>query len=132
MAYEAGKKSMVWRLYHVLTILCTGCQVINLSLGIENSWPEDAMAVVAERLTNQGVIGKLCIVVLVWSQCTYAVSKTNTVVGVAGNQGSDGIYSQNSPASGKHVIAAASIDNSFYLSNVVQFNIITDEYFRKS
>lgn len=58
--------------------------------------------------------------------------KTNTVVGVAGNQGSDGIYSQNSPASGKHVIAAASIDNSFYLSNVVQFNIITDEYFRKS
>ncbi|KAL7320251.1 hypothetical protein PS15m_000155 [Mucor circinelloides] len=84
-----------------------GCQVINLSLGIENSWPEDAMAVVAERLTNQGVI----------------------VVGVAGNQGSDGIYSQNSPASGKHVIAAASIDNSFYLSNVVQFNVITDEYF---
>ncbi|KAL0145647.1 peptidase S8/S53 domain-containing protein [Mucor lusitanicus] len=84
-----------------------GCQVINLSLGIENGWPEDAMAVVAERLTNQGVV----------------------VVGVAGNQGSDGIYSQNSPASGKHVISAASIDNSFYLSNVVQFSIITDEYF---
>ncbi|KAK4518140.1 uncharacterized protein ATC70_001491 [Mucor velutinosus] len=84
-----------------------GCQVINLSLGIENSWPEDAMAVVAERLTRQGVI----------------------VVGVAGNQGSDGIYSQNSPASGKHVVSAASIDNSFYLSNVVQFSIITDIYF---
>ncbi|KAL9558413.1 hypothetical protein MBANPS3_000913 [Mucor bainieri] len=84
-----------------------GCKVINLSLGIENGWPEDAMAVVAERLTNQGVI----------------------VVGVAGNQGSDGIYSQNSPASGKHVISAASIDNSFYLSNVVQFSMITDEYF---
>lgn len=37
---------------------CPGCQVINLSLGIENGWPQDAMAVVAERLTNQGVIGK--------------------------------------------------------------------------
>ncbi|GAN05308.1 subtilisin-like protease [Mucor ambiguus] len=84
-----------------------GCQVINLSLGIENGWPEDAMAVVAERLTKQGVV----------------------VVGVAGNQGSDGIYSQNSPASGKHVISAASIDNSLSLSNVVQFSIIADEYF---
>jgi hypothetical protein len=39
-----------------------GCQVINLSLGIQNSWPEDAMSVVADRLANNGVIGTILIV----------------------------------------------------------------------
>ncbi|KAI8637780.1 peptidase S8/S53 domain-containing protein [Parasitella parasitica] len=84
-----------------------GCKVINLSLGIENSWPEDTMSVVAERLSKRGVL----------------------VVGVAGNQGSDGVFTQNSPGSGKDVLSVASIDNSFYLSKVIQFDFITDEYF---
>ncbi|KAI8970374.1 peptidase S8/S53 domain-containing protein [Mycotypha africana] len=84
-----------------------GCKVINLSLGIENSWPEDAMSVVAERLSNQGVV----------------------VVGVAGNQGENGVYSQNSPATARSVISVASVDNSFVYSNVISFDFINDEYF---
>ncbi|KAI9269971.1 peptidase S8/S53 domain-containing protein [Helicostylum pulchrum] len=84
-----------------------GCQIINLSLGIENAWPEDAMAAVAENLSNKGVI----------------------VVGVAGNQGTNGVYSQNSPASGKSVISVASVDNSFYPANVMDINVFPEEYF---
>lgn len=53
------------------------------------------------------------------------------VVGVAGNQGSDGVYSQNAPASGRSVVSVASVDNSFYLTEVMSLNIIPDENFRK-
>ncbi|RCI05488.1 hypothetical protein CU098_011139 [Rhizopus stolonifer] len=72
-----------------------GCKIINLSLGVENGWSEDAMAVVAERLSNEGVI----------------------VIGVAGNQGE------------KDVVAAASIENSFYLTDVINLNIFEKESF---
>lgn len=84
-----------------------GCKIINLSLGIENDWPEDAMSAVADNISNKGVI----------------------VVGVAGNQGGAGVFSQNAPASGKNVMSVASIDNSFYPANVLNLDIIPDKNF---
>ncbi|KAL0089615.1 peptidase S8/S53 domain-containing protein [Phycomyces blakesleeanus] len=74
-----------------------GCDIINLSLGVENAWPEDAMAVVADRLTEKGVI----------------------VVGVAGNQGNQGVFMQNTPGSGKNSISVASVDNAFSTGKVL-------------
>ncbi|KAI8883554.1 subtilisin-like protein [Backusella circina FSU 941] len=85
-----------------------GCDVINLSLGVENGWPENAMAVAAERLAKQGVI----------------------IIGVAGNQGSDGVYSQNSPATGRHVVSVASIDNEYYPTRVLVIDEMPSENFR--
>lgn len=59
MAYDAGIDLLYICLKYVVDSSVIGCKIINLSLGIENSWPEDAMAVVAERLSNKGVIGSL-------------------------------------------------------------------------
>ncbi|CAO3592321.1 unnamed protein product [Absidia cylindrospora] len=84
-----------------------GCNIINLSLGVRNAWSEDAMAVVAERLTQQGVI----------------------VVTVAGNQGDAGAFLQNTPGTGKHVVSVASLDNTFYPSKLLDIDSIADESF---
>ncbi|ORZ20206.1 peptidase S8/S53 domain-containing protein [Absidia repens] len=84
-----------------------GCNIINLSLGVQSAWSEDAMAVVAERLTQQGVI----------------------VVTVAGNQGSGGAFLQNTPGTGKHVVSVASLDNTFYPSKLLDIDSIPDESF---
>ncbi|KAG0179243.1 hypothetical protein DFQ28_003160 [Apophysomyces sp. BC1034] len=82
-----------------------GCDVINLSLGVQNAWPEDAMAVFAERLTAQGVI----------------------VISVAGNQGTEGVFLQNTPGSGKHVFSVASVDNSFYSTKAITVDSLPGE-----
>ncbi|KAI9495422.1 peptidase S8/S53 domain-containing protein [Zychaea mexicana] len=84
-----------------------GCNVINLSLGTQSAWAENAMAVVADRLAKNGVV----------------------VVSVAGNQGSDGVFMQNSPGSGSRVISVASVDNSFYLTRVATANTFPDEVY---
>ncbi|KAI8343971.1 peptidase S8/S53 domain-containing protein [Chlamydoabsidia padenii] len=84
-----------------------GCNVINLSLGVQNAWPEDAMAVVAERLSQQGVI----------------------VVTVAGNQGDAGAFLQNTPGTGKHVVSVASVDNSIFPTRLMNVDSIPDESF---
>lgn len=34
-----------------------GCDIINLSLSVESAWPENPMAVVADRLAQKGAIG---------------------------------------------------------------------------
>ncbi|KAI8887766.1 subtilisin-like protein [Backusella circina FSU 941] len=85
-----------------------GCNIINLSLGVEKSWPENAMAVVADRLSRKGVI----------------------VIGVAGNQGSDGVYSQNAPSSGKHSVSVASVDSISYPTKVFESKAIPEKKFR--
>ncbi|KAI9032698.1 peptidase S8/S53 domain-containing protein [Phycomyces nitens] len=55
------------------------------------------MAVVADRLAEKGVI----------------------VVGVAGNQGSQGVFMQNTPGSGKSSISVASVENAFSTAQVL-------------
>lgn len=87
------------------------------------------MSAVADNISNKGVIGK-------YAHATLSIRKTanNTyilVVGVAGNQGGAGVFSQNAPASGKNVMSVASIDNSFYPANVLNLAIIPDKNFRK-
>ncbi|KAI7867740.1 peptidase S8/S53 domain-containing protein [Spinellus fusiger] len=84
-----------------------GCNVINLSLGVENAWPEDAMAVVADRLVQKGVI----------------------VVGVAGNQGDEGIFMQNTPGSGKNTVSVASVDNAYSTSRVATVNLLPNQFY---
>jgi hypothetical protein len=102
--------------------------VINLSLGVENGWPENAMAVAAERLAKQGVISKV-------SNCALKkkliYSFPFLVIGVAGNQGSDGVYAQNSPATGRHVVSVASIDNEYYPTRVLNIKEMPSENFSK-
>ncbi|KAG2226320.1 hypothetical protein INT45_005992 [Circinella minor] len=82
-----------------------GCNVINLSLGTQDAWPESSMSVVANRLAENGVV----------------------VVSVAGNQGSEGVYLQNSPGAGSKVISVASVDNSFYLTLAVTTDELPDK-----
>lgn len=50
---------------------------------------------------------------------------------MAGNQGPEGIIMQNSPGSGKHVISAASVDNSFYLTQAVSVDTLSGELYRE-
>ncbi|KAI8085140.1 peptidase S8/S53 domain-containing protein [Halteromyces radiatus] len=84
-----------------------GCDVINMSLGVQSAWAEDAMAVVADRLTQQGII----------------------VVAVAGNQADAGAYLQNTPGTGKHVVSVASLDNLYYPTTVLLVDSIPNESF---
>ncbi|ORX57474.1 subtilisin-like protein [Hesseltinella vesiculosa] len=84
-----------------------GCNVINLSLGVQSAWSEDAMAVVAERLSQKGVI----------------------IVAVAGNQGDDGAFLQNTPGTAKHVVSVASLDNSYYPAKVFTLDAVRGDSF---
>lgn len=91
------------------------------------------MAAVAENLSNKGVIGNpLSFLHFFFLHSVLTPSPFILVVGVAGNQGTNGVYSQNSPASGKSVISVASVDNSFYPANVMDINVFPEEYFRKN
>ncbi|KAI9270391.1 peptidase S8/S53 domain-containing protein [Phascolomyces articulosus] len=63
------------------------------------------MSVVANRLTEKGVI----------------------VVSVAGNQGSEGVFMQNSPGSVPKVISVASVDNSFYFTQIATVDAFPNE-----
>ncbi|KAI9313683.1 peptidase S8/S53 domain-containing protein [Dichotomocladium elegans] len=84
-----------------------GCDVINLSLSVQTAWPENPMAVVADRLTEKGVI----------------------VVSVAGNEGEHGVFTQTSPGSGTRTLAVGSIDNTFLMSKAFSVNIFPKERF---
>ncbi|KAI8056107.1 peptidase S8/S53 domain-containing protein [Syncephalis plumigaleata] len=76
-------------------------QVINLSLGFKNHWPNSPEASIAQKLFERGVI----------------------VVASAGNDGKSGLFNINSPAIAPGVIAVAAVDsqvlwaNTFRLSN---------------
>ncbi|KAI8144495.1 peptidase S8/S53 domain-containing protein [Fennellomyces sp. T-0311] len=70
-----------------------GCDVINLSLGGPNSWPEDPASVVADRIAGKNVI----------------------VVVAAGNEGSKGAFMISSPSTANRAISVASVDNSYSL-----------------
>jgi hypothetical protein len=39
-----------------------GCDIINLSLGTGNNWPEDASAVVSERIASKGTVGNYLLI----------------------------------------------------------------------
>ncbi|KAI9313684.1 peptidase S8/S53 domain-containing protein [Dichotomocladium elegans] len=70
-----------------------GCNIINLSLGSPNGWPEDPTAVVADRIAKNNV----------------------TVVAAAGNDGRSGAFMISSPSAGYDTISVASIDNAYSL-----------------
>ncbi|KAI0151552.1 subtilisin-like protein [Xylariaceae sp. FL1272] len=64
-----------------------GCDIITCSIGNFNGWPQNAWAVVADRLVNDGVFVSIS----------------------AGNEGSAGPFFGSTGASGKNVLAVASI-----------------------
>ncbi|KAI7860448.1 peptidase S8/S53 domain-containing protein [Circinella umbellata] len=74
-----------------------GCNIINLSLGGVNSWPEDPSAVVADRISKKNV----------------------TMVIAAGNEGRKGVFMVSSPSTGYDVISVASVDNEYSLQPVL-------------
>lgn len=53
------------------------------------------------------------------------------MVSVAGNQGTEGVFMQNSPASGSHVVSVASVDNTFHFTKVMLVQELPDKTFRK-
>ncbi len=72
-----------------------GMDVINLSLGSNNGWPDDFLATALGRVLDLGVIP----------------------VASAGNNGRSGVYSIGSPGAGEQVIAVGSVDNLFGSAN---------------
>ncbi|KAI9495421.1 peptidase S8/S53 domain-containing protein [Zychaea mexicana] len=74
-----------------------GCNVINLSLGGANSWPEDSSALVADRISRRNV----------------------TMVIAAGNEGRSGAFMISSPSTGNDVISVASVDNDYSLQRTL-------------
>lgn len=72
MAYEAGTTwlgsvRMIGVPFNMLRSFI-GCDIINLSLSVESAWPENPMAVVADRLAQKGAIGN-CSFDLVHCMC---------------------------------------------------------------
>lgn len=67
-----------------------GADVISSSIGAQSGWSEEAWAVAVSRIVENGVV------------CTVS----------AGNDGTMGLFSQDAAATGKGVVAVASIDNS--------------------
>ena len=117
-------------------------------MGTQDAWPESSMSVMANRLTENGVVGIYSLLLLLTlledigtakkmrkKNQSYIVGLNNKsnnfiVVSVAGNQGSEGVYLQNSPGSGSKVISVASVDNSFYLTLAVTADEFPDENYR--
>jgi subtilisin family serine protease len=67
-----------------------GMQVINMSIGAANQWPQYPTARAATRLVNKGVV----------------------VVASIGNDGATGLYAASAPGVGSKVIGVASFDNT--------------------
>ncbi|KAI9027482.1 peptidase S8/S53 domain-containing protein [Phycomyces nitens] len=67
-----------------------GMDIINISLGDNGGWEEDALSVVADRLVDLGV----------------------HVVAASGNIGTSGIFLTAAPATGRNVISVASTSNN--------------------
>ncbi|KAI8887765.1 subtilisin-like protein [Backusella circina FSU 941] len=76
----------------------SGCDIINLSLGTGNNWPEDASAVVSERIANKGTV----------------------VIAAAGNDGEQGAFYISSPGSSPKTVSVASVDNAYNLERYVE------------
>ncbi|KAI8883553.1 subtilisin-like protein [Backusella circina FSU 941] len=74
-----------------------GCDIINLSLGTPNNWPEDVSSEVAERIANKGVI----------------------VIAAAGNDGEKGAFYISSPGSSPKTVSVASVDNLIKLERSI-------------
>ncbi|KAL0092230.1 secreted subtilisin-like serine protease [Phycomyces blakesleeanus] len=68
-----------------------GMDIINISLGDNGGWEEDALSVVADRLVDLGV----------------------HVVAASGNIGTSGIFLTAAPATGRNVISVASTSNNY-------------------
>lgn len=71
-----------------------GMDVINLSLGSNNGWPDDFLSLALSRVLDLGMVP----------------------VASAGNNGRSGVYTVGSPGAGAEVIAVASYDNLFTLA----------------
>lgn len=93
-----------------------GSDVINLSLGSPNCWPEDPASVVANRIAAQNVSGKKI-------KHRNIINDDSSfiwlVVVAAGNEGENGAYMISTPATGSQVISVASIDNEYSLERTL-------------
>ena len=69
-----------------------GVDIINLSLGEDSGWTENALSVLASRLVNAGTV----------------------VIGSSGNRGQVGAFFSQAPASGRGVTTAGSFDTAFF------------------
>ncbi|KAI8146985.1 peptidase S8/S53 domain-containing protein [Fennellomyces sp. T-0311] len=83
-----------------------GMNIINLSIGSdEAAWEEDALAVALSSMGDHGII----------------------VVVAQGNE-QDGIARTPSPTTGRHTLAAASVDNGIKLADVIKVDNASFEY----
>ncbi len=77
-----------------------GMDVVNLSLGSNNGWPQDFLSIALGRMLEVGVVP----------------------VASAGNNGASGIYTVGSPGAGADVITVASFDNTTQALDVMEVN----------
>lgn len=75
--------------------------IVSMSIGEVDGWPEQMIAILANRLVDQGIF----------------------VSAAAGNEGPAGLFDANSPASGRNILAVANADNLV----IPQFNALTSE-----
>ncbi|KAI8142150.1 peptidase S8/S53 domain-containing protein [Fennellomyces sp. T-0311] len=83
-----------------------GVDILSLSLGQFSSWPEEAMSVLADRISADGV----------------------KVVAAAGNSGADGPFTVASPAVSDSVISAASINSDYQLLQTFEMTGSSEVY----
>src|SRR5271155_456692 len=63
--------------------------IVSMSIGEPEGWPEDSLTIMANRLVDQGIFVSIS----------------------TGNEGQAGLFDANSPASGRNILAVAEIDN---------------------
>lgn len=131
MAYEAGTWLDSVRMigFFLTWGSSIGCDIINLSLSVESAWPENPMAVVADRLAQKGAIGN-CSFDLVHCMHTLLMFLFQ-VVTVAGNQGGQGVFMQTSPGSGTRALTVGSMENTFRYDKVLHASIFPNRSYCK-
>ncbi|KAI7908050.1 peptidase S8/S53 domain-containing protein [Cokeromyces recurvatus] len=75
----------------------TGCDIINLSLGSSSNWADTPMSLVANRISDEGVI----------------------VIAAAGNDGQEGAFYISSPGTGLSTLTTASVNNDYILQRLL-------------
>jgi len=63
--------------------------IVSMSFGEPDGWPEQSMTIIATRLVDQGIFVSIA----------------------AGNEGQAGLFDASAPASGRNILAVAEIDN---------------------
>jgi hypothetical protein len=107
-----------------------GCDIINLSLGTGNNWPEDASAVVSERIASKGTVGNYLVDHASYISYLHFFFFLYLVIAAAGNDGEQGAFYISSPGSSPKTVSVASVDNAYNLERYVETE--SGEQYRKS